>query len=744
MKELPEDLQAKIIAYIDGDLPADQAAALEVYLANTDPGLSEMVIGMMADRHGVSVLPKIRAPQDLSARVMEQLERNSLLHGVEDDLTRPHRSWWQTRAAIAAALTIVLGGFTYFVIHSVYRPNGTIDKLTQPLAAVTPEDNGKSRDGVGGGSTERGAVASGAVFGGSGGGGGGGISGNSGEISAAAPEPSHDPYKRLVTGDAADDLNFALAKAKGGATHAGAPKSLILDMEAPSEESVMHDRAVLQSGDLAAAAKKGYDRASNAQQALADVHAGPDNTIDGPPVVLYCQARDSQDPARLQRQLAAYMENTLDAKVNIIRTSQYSPNGLTVNGGSLTLSGANTYSGNTTLAAGNLTLGNAAVATNVGGSLNPAKEESNVAFGGSDSIVGSISNGNSSLTLGGLNDRIDQKTQAGTVAVLNSGNTIAGLRTNVDNGAPDLNAKTAVDTYAGNTVRNGGKLNITNNTLNNDNGTSANFDANDVKFLQQGGETQRNYRVYNVNTYGRQNAKAAEQSAAKQRVDDSDTFVGATGMPYRVYLRPEQLNQLTTEFRVLSINRGQAKYVIPPADEAARRDRGVHERAETKSSPGAQNLNGIAPAAPDFGGFAPAESARAAAVQTATPATASANAMVGKAPGGSASILEGRSEVGADPQPNARPAVSSGASVTIAQEHTVKDSRRLIVPRAGETAPNKGEAIRKSDVAQAPAEDRWIEVIITMDPPPTAAGPVGTNSKPGPVGAGATIDQAGK
>jgi anti-sigma factor RsiW len=111
MKELPEDIQAKIVAYVEGELPADEAAALEVYLVNADPGLSEMVIGMMSDRQSLAVLPKISAPQDLTAQVLEQLERTSLLHGVENDLNRAKPKWWQSRAAIAAGVAIFLGGF---------------------------------------------------------------------------------------------------------------------------------------------------------------------------------------------------------------------------------------------------------------------------------------------------------------------------------------------------------------------------------------------------------------------------------------------------------------------------------------------------------------------------------------------------------------------------------------------------------------------------------------------------------
>src|SRR3954462_7889834 len=99
MSESPEELESRISAYIDGELPPADAARLEVFLANTDPKLTEQIIGMLADKHRLRALPKAKAPSDLSARIMEQVERASLLNGVEHFAT--HRKWWQSRAAIA-------------------------------------------------------------------------------------------------------------------------------------------------------------------------------------------------------------------------------------------------------------------------------------------------------------------------------------------------------------------------------------------------------------------------------------------------------------------------------------------------------------------------------------------------------------------------------------------------------------------------------------------------------------------
>jgi hypothetical protein len=120
MTDLPQELQERIAAYVDGELSAAEAARLEVYLANTDPGLADVVVGMLADRVAMRGLSRPPVPSDLSARVMESIERSSLMHNVEE-IVAPSRPRWQSRSAIAAGLLILLGGFSYFVVTSVMR-----------------------------------------------------------------------------------------------------------------------------------------------------------------------------------------------------------------------------------------------------------------------------------------------------------------------------------------------------------------------------------------------------------------------------------------------------------------------------------------------------------------------------------------------------------------------------------------------------------------------------------------------
>ncbi len=140
MIENQEELHQRIAAYLDGELPPAEASRLEVYLASTDPALADRVAGMLADRALLKGMPRPHAPADLSSRVMEQIERQTLLRQEDDRV--PAQRWWQSRAAVAAGLAIVLGGFTYFVASSVHRP--PLNQGGGPVAVSGGSDKGAS------------------------------------------------------------------------------------------------------------------------------------------------------------------------------------------------------------------------------------------------------------------------------------------------------------------------------------------------------------------------------------------------------------------------------------------------------------------------------------------------------------------------------------------------------------------------------------------------------------------------
>ena len=111
MAQSREQLEQSLLDYVEGALPPDEHARMEIYLANTDPQLARQITGMIADRAVLQGLPPVATPADLSDRIMAQVERQSLLGGVEKQLVHEPRRWFQTRMAIAAGLLIVISGF---------------------------------------------------------------------------------------------------------------------------------------------------------------------------------------------------------------------------------------------------------------------------------------------------------------------------------------------------------------------------------------------------------------------------------------------------------------------------------------------------------------------------------------------------------------------------------------------------------------------------------------------------------
>lgn len=291
MKELPEELQARILAYVEGELPPDQAAALEVLLANTDPALAELVAGMLADRHGLQHLAKLTAPHDLAGRTMEHIERQSLITGIEHDVHGP--AWWQSRTAIAAGVALVIGGFSWFVVSTITRPKSEWNK---PVA------------GGGAGSPTVAVAPSGPA-------------GESRQAPVGTPTVAVDAEAAKLAGTLRDSaaeasvLNRvsreAQQVAQSGApivTKAGAPKALVEDLKNSVEERIQRSRELLAKRAQPASARKAdeYIAEGSAQGALAAVHASKQNWVDGPPVILTLVARDARDSQRLATALAQF------------------------------------------------------------------------------------------------------------------------------------------------------------------------------------------------------------------------------------------------------------------------------------------------------------------------------------------------------------------------------------------------------------------------------------------------------
>ncbi len=285
MNQNREDLEARIAAFIDGELPPDEAARLEVYLANTDQTLADQVIGMISDKYAVRHLPKVSSPEDLSGRIMEAVERTSLLHEVEN-LTPPKKPWWQTRSALAAGLLLILSGFTYVVIQSTVRDENGFHNFVEGRNGAKEQI---ARDPGGGEllgekDTRKGSIASGDLLDSE------SRDGLAAKPGGAEPKLKSEAGKHAGVASKGDNL-------MGGESH-GAELAQLRE-EVALNEQVLRSQAVVQE-PVEKALKNGFAPASTPQVALENVKAAPTKFVSGTPVLINLVARDDGDPQRLR------------------------------------------------------------------------------------------------------------------------------------------------------------------------------------------------------------------------------------------------------------------------------------------------------------------------------------------------------------------------------------------------------------------------------------------------------------
>ena len=128
MSQPQEQSEAKLLAYIEGDLDADARAEIERHL-EANPHHREMLDDLARTRDLVRWLPKESAPPELLEQVQSQLERTSLLdesHGREGGTLRINR-WPQIRAVAAVLVMRDIEGFDYQQMADVLGlPLGTL------------------------------------------------------------------------------------------------------------------------------------------------------------------------------------------------------------------------------------------------------------------------------------------------------------------------------------------------------------------------------------------------------------------------------------------------------------------------------------------------------------------------------------------------------------------------------------------------------------------------------------------
>jgi hypothetical protein len=132
-----QDIEARLCAYIDGELTPAQRADIEHHLAD-HPQHRQMIQDLMRTRTLVAALPRLKAPADLGEGLQGQLERSMLL-GRHDEPADPWRlgSGRVHKLAVTAALMLLmigLGSVIFVLLRAAAHPA----KLETMVATPAP------------------------------------------------------------------------------------------------------------------------------------------------------------------------------------------------------------------------------------------------------------------------------------------------------------------------------------------------------------------------------------------------------------------------------------------------------------------------------------------------------------------------------------------------------------------------------------------------------------------------------
>lgn len=104
-----EQIEAKLCAYVDGELDAAGRAEIEAHL-QANPQHRQLLAELVAQRDLLRGLPRDRAPEDLFDAFQTQLERSVLLDRTEPDVAVAGKiNRWPQILSVAAVLALALG-----------------------------------------------------------------------------------------------------------------------------------------------------------------------------------------------------------------------------------------------------------------------------------------------------------------------------------------------------------------------------------------------------------------------------------------------------------------------------------------------------------------------------------------------------------------------------------------------------------------------------------------------------------
>lgn len=103
-----EQIESRLAAYIDGDLPESERAEIERYLAS-NPAHLQLIQELKTHKQYLASLPRESAPAEVLDHLQSHLERQALLENVENDANMLRINRWPQWGAIAATLFLAVG-----------------------------------------------------------------------------------------------------------------------------------------------------------------------------------------------------------------------------------------------------------------------------------------------------------------------------------------------------------------------------------------------------------------------------------------------------------------------------------------------------------------------------------------------------------------------------------------------------------------------------------------------------------
>src|SRR5882757_2037435 len=130
MAENVEEIEAKLAAYVDGELTPAERVEIETHLQN-NPSHRELLQDLVLHRNLIRGLPREKAPGDCTEGFQGQLERDILLGGDELSKSRSRFRIQYSPQLLSAAAIILVAVALGIIVYAVLPPHQSHPPLAQ-------------------------------------------------------------------------------------------------------------------------------------------------------------------------------------------------------------------------------------------------------------------------------------------------------------------------------------------------------------------------------------------------------------------------------------------------------------------------------------------------------------------------------------------------------------------------------------------------------------------------------------